>query len=142
MDANMERLIAEHNARYQMTKIAGFIFTILFIAVLVFILWKLSKTVARGVREHKAGKVAVCMTISLILFWPVAVGQGIYLLLAWRQEPPKQSDYHEPPTTRADHKPFTQADFERWKAAKEKLEDQDGYVDLDELGKLFHWGIA
>lgn len=34
-------------------------------------------------------------------------------------------------------KPFTQADFERWKAAKEKLKDQGGFVDLDELGKLF-----
>ena len=34
-------------------------------------------------------------------------------------------------------KPFTQADFERWKAVKEKLEDQGGFVDLDELEKLF-----
>lgn len=135
MDANMERLIAEHNARYQMSKIVGFIFTILCVVLFVFILWKLSKAVARGVQEHKAGKVAVCVTISLILFWPVALGQGIYLLLAWRQEPPKQSDYHEPPTTRTDHKPFTQADFERWK------QDKGGFIDLDAPVRL-HWRKA
>lgn len=34
-------------------------------------------------------------------------------------------------------KTFTQADFERWKAAKEEMKGQNGFVDLDELGKLF-----
>lgn len=33
-------------------------------------------------------------------------------------------------------KPFTQADFERWK------QEKGGFVDLDELGKLFRWKIA
>lgn len=38
-------------------------------------------------------------------------------------------------------KPLTQQSFEEWKAEKRKR-DLGGFVDLDELGKLFHWGIA
>ena len=37
----------------------------------------------------------------------------------------------------ASKKPFTQADFERWKAAKEEFKNQSGFMDLGELGKLF-----
>lgn len=124
-ETQFEELIEANRRQNLIFGITKIIFVILFVVVFVFILWKLSKAVARGVKEHKAGKVAICMTISLIMFWPVAIGQGIYLLLEWRREPQMQNDHYAPPTAQTNKKPFTQADFDRWK------QDKGGFIDLD-----------
>lgn len=47
----------------------------------------------------------------------------------------KHEEFQE--ASKPETKPFTQADFERWKAAKEEMKGQGGFVDLDELEKLF-----
>ena len=94
-EQQLEKLIETNNDKKVVYGIATIAITILLIVILVLILWKLSKTIARGIKEQKAGKIAICITISLILFWPIAVGQGIYLLLTWQREQQEQAAFRQ-----------------------------------------------
>lgn len=115
----LEEIIIENrqqNLVYNAIKI-GLIIAIL--TIFIFILYKLSKAVVQGVKEQKSGKIAICMTISLILFWPIAIGQGIYILLEWNNGTKKnqRSESNQKQNTF-----LNQADYEKWKAERQKQE--------------------
>ena len=73
----------------------------------------LSKKLKKHVMRHNAGKVATIIAVSLILCFPFAIGQGIYVALKWNNVEP---DY-----------PYGE-DYERWRQQKLQ-EQQDTYED-------------
>lgn len=59
----------------------------------------------------------------------------------WKKKFKEEAEQQENQEFHQASKPLTQQSFEEWKAEKRKR-DQGGFVDLDKLAKLFHWGIA
>ena len=98
-------------------KIFVHITMLLLTVAIVFAFIKLCKLVKKYTLQHKAERVAIVIVITLLLCWPVAIGQGIYVLLKWKEtkEPPK----YEPQPI---HKEPYKDDYERWK--EERLKEQ------------------
>lgn len=98
-------------------KIFANITILLIVLAIIFALIKLCKMVKKNTLQHEAEKVAIAIVLTLLLCWPVAIGQGIYVLLKWKEtkEPPKS----EPQPI---HKEPYKDDYERWK--EERLKEQ------------------
>lgn len=89
----------------------------------------------------------VAIAITLMGLWPLGLAvltcEAIYLIVKSIIRFTTKTVYEEKEKARQKYdvkkdtkKPFTQADFERWK------QDQSGFVDLAELGKLFRRRIV
>jgi len=74
--------------------------------------------VKKNTLQHNAERVAIAIVLTLLLCWPVAIGQGIYVLLKWKET--KKQPTQQPQTT--EYKPQYKDDYERWK--EERLKDQ------------------
>lgn len=104
----LERMIEAHNSQNATYKIAFLIFTIAIIIIAIAILYVLTKCVVDGTKNKKAGKIAICITISLVIFWPVAIGQGIYAALKWNEQNNKNPNQDIQST-----KPYSHTEFKR-----------------------------
>jgi len=100
------------------------VITIITIAVYIFlivayilIVKKLCTMVKENTLKHNAEKIAIAIVITILVCWPAAIGQGIYVLLKWKEtkvQPPAE----QPPIIKAPYKD----DYERWK--EERLKEQ------------------
>lgn len=92
--------------------------TVLLTVVYIVILKRLCQSVKENTLKHNAEKVAIIIVVTILLCWPVAIGQGIYVLLKWKET--KEPPVYQPqaPEYKAQYKD----DYERWK--EERLKEQ------------------
>lgn len=84
----------------------------------ILVLKKLCNMVKTNTLKHNAEKVAIAIAITVILCWPVAIGQGIYVLLKWKEAEIQQHTTNQQPNYTQPYKD----DYERWK--EERLKEQ------------------
>lgn len=92
--------------------------SIIVLAIIIGGAYLLCKGVKNQVEKRNAGRVALYIVLTIFVFWPAAVGQGIYVALKWN-EPRKTTVTHEQ-ESRYTPSPGSSADYERWKQEREK----------------------
>lgn len=103
-------------------KIFANITMLLIVLAIIFALIKLCKMVKKNTLQHNAERIAIAIVLTLLLCWPVAIGQGIYVLLKWKET--KEPPTHQPQTP--EYKTQYKDDYERWKEERmrEKQENE------------------
>ena len=70
------------NVTMSIMSLALFLFLLI---AYILIIKKLCNAVKNNTLNHNAEKITIAIVITLILCWPVAIGQGIYVILKWKE---------------------------------------------------------
>lgn len=99
------------------------IYIIVFGTVIALIVTAITKCCkfSKYIQEHDAKNIAAAIVLMLLVFWPVALGEVVYLALKWNE---KITDAKTNP-----QKPYKD-DYERWK--EQRLIEQENNRKTDE----------
>jgi len=93
---------------------------IIFLAIYIFILYKLCKMVKTNVEKHNSKKTTIAITITVFICLPIAIGQFIYMYIKWGDTTEKI--ILRPKITQINYPKPYKDDYERWK--EERLKEQ------------------
>jgi len=94
---------------------------LLLIAGYIFAIYKLCCMVKKNTELHNGKKTTIAIIITLVLCWPVAIGQVIYIMVKWGDSAERIIIKSSMPTQTSYPKPYKD-DYERWK--EERLKEQ------------------
>ena len=86
-----------------------------------FLIYKLCCMVKKNTELHNGKKTTIAIIITLVLCWPVAIGQVIYIMVKWGDSAERIIIKSSMPTQTSYPKPYKD-DYERWK--EERLKEQ------------------
>ena len=93
---------------------------LLLIAGYIFAIYKLCCMVKKNTELHNGKKTTIAIIITLVLCWPVAIGQVIYMMVKWGDSAERITI--RPTITQANYSKPYKDDYERWK--EERLKEQ------------------